>query len=209
MLLYGLPPDDEPPGDGAAVPADDGMTSQQRAAAAVGAALEALVPALDANDDGKLRAAVAFFNSTFCSVVALCSDDPCAALSGTAEAAPGGAGADAGEGGGGEEGLPVGIDLQYWAVEVVERLMEVARTLQAHEGAGGGDDGCAAGGPPHHPACGAACRYTTAESAHLMASVGHEPRSLPGRRVFGPFLRRGLQLLYMLHGQEPCVCDAA
>lgn len=123
MLLYGLPPDDSADNGAAAEAPDDGLTAHQRAAAAVGGALEALLPALDANDDGKLRAAVALFNSVLSSVVALCGGEP-------------------GDDAAGEGGLAVGVDLQYWAVEVVERLMEVVRTLQAHEGAAGGDDGC-------------------------------------------------------------------
>ena len=121
MLLHGLPADAEASDPGP----DDKPSQHRRAAATVGAALEALLPAVDANDDGKLRVAVAFFNSVFCSVVALRSDDP------------GSAGNGAGA------GLAVGIDLRYWAVELVERLAEVARTLQPHEGASGAaEEGC-------------------------------------------------------------------
>lgn len=123
MLLYGLPQDDSADAAAAAGTAGDGLTPHQRAAGAVGSALEALLPALDANDDGKLRAAVALFNSVLCSVVALRDGEV------DSDAASNG-------------GLAVGVDLRYWAVEVVERLMEVAGTLQAHEGATGGDDGC-------------------------------------------------------------------
>eukprot|EP00892_Ulva_mutabilis_P011637 jgi/Ulvmu1/8846/UM049_0027.1 len=128
MLLHGLPLDPESPDTAPGATTDNKAAQHARAAAAVGSALEALLPAVDANDDGKLRVTLAFFNSVFCSVVALRSDNPAggaAALGGVGEA-------------GG--GLPVGMDLRYWAVELVERLVEVARMLQGHEGAAGGTD---------------------------------------------------------------------
>ena len=62
-----------------------------------------------------------------CSAVRLSSEDPCHEPAG-----------------GGEGGLPLGIDLRSWAVDLMERLFDAAATLQgSRETAGTTDDACA------------------------------------------------------------------
>ena len=69
LLLAGLPPrQDVASGD---LMPDDFTSPQRRAAAFIGAAMEQLLPAVDANDEEKLLAALTFYNAVFSAVTGL------------------------------------------------------------------------------------------------------------------------------------------
>jgi hypothetical protein len=107
------------------------MTPQQHACLHIGQLMELLVPAVDANDEDKLTAALSFFNSVFYSTVKLCSKSPLQTEpAATSSSAP----SD------GVEGLPLGIDLESWALELVQRLVHVGHTLEGSNQAAGNTD---------------------------------------------------------------------
>lgn len=126
MLLHGLPAEEDT--SDAAYATDPSATPQQRACMHIGRLMELLLPAIDANDETKLDSALSFFNAVLCSTVKLCSATATDASVATAASV----------------GLPLGIDLRSWAVELVERLFEVAVTLHGtREASGHADDACA------------------------------------------------------------------
>lgn len=119
MLVHGLPALADGAGD---VVADGAASPHERARFEIGRAMELLLPALDANDEDKLLAALSFYTAVF---------GACTALEG-----PRGSG----------EGVNLGIDLVAFVQELLQRLFAAVDTLQSgKESTGMGDDeGCAA-----------------------------------------------------------------
>jgi hypothetical protein len=134
MLLHGLPPRTDE--SGAAVP-DGAASPHARAGLFLGRAMELLLPALDANDEEKLAAALSFYTSIFSSCVALVGTEAPGGDNGTA-----GARADVAAKRGAVE---VGIDLDSFACDLLRRLFMAVDTLQSgKEGVSmGDDDACA------------------------------------------------------------------
>ena len=108
------------------------ITPQQHACLHIGEVMQRLVPAVDANDEEKLTEALNFFNSVFYSSVKLSSRSPLDAESGASStSAPTN----------GVAGLPLGIDLVSWAVELIDRLVHIGKTLEgSREAVGNTDD---------------------------------------------------------------------
>lgn len=130
LLIHGLP-DTEELGEFSLAAGID-MTPQQHACLHVGQLMELLVPAVDANDEDKLTEALNFYNSVFYSTVKISSKSPLdnetSASSSTA------ADEDV-------AGLPLGIDLESWALELINRLVHIGHTLEgSREAVGNTDD---------------------------------------------------------------------
>lgn len=129
LLIHGLP-DTQDLGEFSMAVGTD-MSPQQHACLHIGQLMELLLPALDANDEDKLTEALNFFNSIFYSCVKISSKSPLDNEAGTSSSAP----SD------GVEGLPLGIDLESWAVELIKRLVHIGNTLEgSREAAGNTDD---------------------------------------------------------------------
>lgn len=105
------------------------ITPQQHACLHIGQLMELLLPAVDANDEDKLTEALNFFNSVFYSAVKLSSKSP---LDDDHSASTSRAGD--------VTGLPLGIDFESWAIDLVDRLVHIGHTLEGTGAAAGNTD---------------------------------------------------------------------
>ena len=108
------------------------LSPQHHACMHIGEVMQRLVPAIDANDEDKMTEALNCFNAVFYSSVKLSSKSPQHEDSSTSSSE---ASLDS------VAGLPIGIDLVSWAVEVIKRLVSAGNTLEgSREAAGNTDD---------------------------------------------------------------------
>lgn len=139
MLLHGLPPRKDE--SGADVP-DGAPTPRHRAARWLGRAMELLLPAVDANDDDKLMAAVSFYTSVFSNCVALKGSES-AALMDSDIAGLDRHSVDLGDehSDQGRAAVDLGIDVKVFACEFLQRIFAAVDTLASgKEGAHMGDE---------------------------------------------------------------------
>jgi hypothetical protein len=66
LLLYGLPASEDLGELAGLAATETSITPQQRACMHVGRLMEALLPAIDANDEAKMDVALCFFNAVLC-----------------------------------------------------------------------------------------------------------------------------------------------